>query len=344
MLVDDIGESESQQAGPGFQVKTRIGVFLRDELMLELSQTKTLVTHARTEDARFLSYHIHTYQDDQRRSQSGQRINGIVSLMVPLDVIHEKSQSYRKHGKPVHRAEWTNDGVYDIIVRYQQKYRGLVEYYRLAHNLYQLDRLKYVMEASLTKTLARKLRISVRQVYQRFGTVLLTENGPYKGLQFKIKREEQRPLVATWGGISLKRDLGAELNDAPLSLPVNYRTELEQRHTAEYAYQSALADWQALTAEPEQLPDWPQFHANALQDALRKVNTRRKETLAAMTQADWRSAVYREMQADLWYAEPEETERPVNHAALDLLDDLSSLRRNGSSAVPKVISAASGAV
>ena len=63
-----------------------------------------------------------------------------------------------------------------------------------------------------------------------------------------------------------------------------------------------------------------------------------------MTQADWRLAVYREMQADLWFAEPEETERPANHAVLDLVDDLSSPRRNGSSAVPKVIAAASGAV
>jgi hypothetical protein len=119
---------------------------------------------------------------------------------------------------------------------------------------------------------------------------------------------------------------------------------IEQRHTAEYAYQSALADWQAMTAEPEQLPDWSQFHANALQDALRKVNVRRKDTLAAMTQADWRLAVYREMQADLWYAEPEETERPANHAPLDLLDELSSPCRNGNGAVPKVVAAASGAV
>jgi hypothetical protein len=66
---------------------------------------------------------------------------------------------------------------------------------------------------------------------------------------------------------------------------------IEHRHATERAYQSAFADWQAMTAEPEQLPDWAQFYANALQDALRKANARRKETLAAMTQADWRLAV-----------------------------------------------------
>ena len=65
---------------------------------------------------------------------------------------------------------------------------------------------------------------------------------------------------------------------------------------------------------------------------------------AAMTRADWRLAVYREMQADLWYAEPEETERPANRATLDHLDDMSSPRRNGSSAIPKAITATSSAV
>lgn len=99
-----------------------------------------------------------------------------------------------------------------------------------------------------------------------------------------------------------------------------------------------------VTSAPENHPAWSQFHANALQDALRKANARRKEILAQMTIEDWRVAVYWEMQADLWFNEPEETERSANHAALDLLDDLSSPRRNGSSAVPKVIAAASGAV
>jgi hypothetical protein len=76
---------------------------------------------------------------------------------------------------------------------------------------------------------------------------------------------------------------------------------IEQRHATEHAYQSALTDWRTLTTEPEQLPGWPQFYANALQDALRKANARRKETLVQMAIEDWRLAVGREMRADMWF-------------------------------------------
>lgn len=117
---------------------------------------------------------------------------------------------------------------------------------------------------------------------------------------------------------------------------------IEQRHATERAYQSALAEWQTLTAEPEQLPDWSQFYANALQDALRKANARRKETLAALTQDDWRLAVYQEMQADRWYTEPDSSEHPVT-SALEMTE-LSSKRINGNGTFPKVTAAMSGAV
>jgi hypothetical protein len=115
---------------------------------------------------------------------------------------------------------------------------------------------------------------------------------------------------------------------------------IEHRHATERAYQSALADWQADTAEPEQLPQWSQFYANALQDALRKANARRKETLAAMNQNDWRLAVYREMQADRWFEEPETDERPEPDTIV--VSEFSSLSKNGNSTPPKATAAVSG--
>ena len=40
------------------EIKQQLEVFLRDELKLELSPAKTLITHARTQAARFLGYEI----------------------------------------------------------------------------------------------------------------------------------------------------------------------------------------------------------------------------------------------------------------------------------------------
>lgn len=79
---------------------------------------------------------------------------------------------------------------------------------------------------------------------------------------------------------------------------------IEQRHANELAYQQALDDWRAATGDPESHPRWSQFYANALRDQLCKANARRKDALEAMTTADWRAAVYREMQSEAWYQEP----------------------------------------
>lgn len=85
---------------------------------------------------------------------------------------------------------------------------------------------------------------------------------------------------------------------------------IEARHADEQAYQDALAEWAAETSDPERNPRWSQFYANAIRDALRKSNRRRKEVLQDMTTADWRAAVWREIQAEQWYEQPQ----PPDHA------------------------------
>jgi len=106
---------------------------------------------------------------------------------------------------------------------------GLLEYYRLASNLYQLNRLRWLMERSLTHTLAQKLCISVRGVYRRYRQVVDTGAGRTPVLQVTVERkEEQRPLVARWGGISLAWNIKAVINDAPLRI-CGPRTEIERR-------------------------------------------------------------------------------------------------------------------
>ena len=48
------------------QIKSRIAAFLREELKLELSQSKTLITHATSQAARFLGYEIRAQHADTK--------------------------------------------------------------------------------------------------------------------------------------------------------------------------------------------------------------------------------------------------------------------------------------
>ena len=215
------------------EIKARLGKFLRDNLKLELSDAKTLVTHGRTQAARFLGYEVTVQQSDTRLDANGLRsVNGNIGLRVPPDVLRAKSAAYMRGGKPVHRAERLHDKPYSIVSQYQAEFRGITNYYRRALNLTSLDYLRWVMGLSLAKTLASKLKISAAQVYKRYGTTIETDKGPRKVLMVEEARPDQAPLVASWGGISLARDTRATLVDTPPPI-LNGRTELVERLLAD---------------------------------------------------------------------------------------------------------------
>jgi group II intron reverse transcriptase/maturase len=212
-------------------IKREVGAFLRDELKLELSETKTLITHAQSQAARFLGYNIQVLHNDQKRDRRGHRcLNGQIGLRVPPAVVRDKCKRYLRHGEPIHRTELIHDSVFSIVAQFQREYRGVVEYYRRAYNLHQFDRLKWTMEQSLTRTLARKLRMSVARVYRCFGATLQTDQGPRVGLEVRAERDAgMRPLIAQWGGITLARHKKAVLEDSiPLRI-CSLRSDLERR-------------------------------------------------------------------------------------------------------------------
>jgi hypothetical protein len=223
-------------AGPRAEakaIKHQVTRFLREQLKLDLSAPKTLITHARTQAAHFLGYEVSVLQEDTARDRTGRRlINGVIGLTVSPAVVRAKCKPYLFHSRPIHRAERLHDTVFSIVEQYQAEFRGAVEFYRLAYNVHRFTRLKWVMEQSLTKTLAHKLQISVPKVYERFGALLQTPDGTYKGLRVVVERANKPPLVATWGGIPLKRDLQATLDDEPPHV-WNTRTDLEQRLLAD---------------------------------------------------------------------------------------------------------------
>lgn len=61
--------------------------------------------------------------------------------------------------------------------------------------------LKWVLETSLTKTLAVKFKCSVTEIYRRYQRVILDR----KVLQVVIQRPDKEPLIATFGGFPFER-------------------------------------------------------------------------------------------------------------------------------------------
>lgn len=196
------------------EIKEQLGRFLQNELKLELSEEKTLITHARDEVARFLGYEIHILHADSKHDRRGQRcINGSVGLRVPQSVFKAKCVKYMQGGKPIHLMQRVNDNAYSIVSQYQAEYRGIVQYYRMAYNLHTLGRLRKVAELSLVKTLAKKFKTSCRKIYWRFRTNLETANGTYKVLQITVNQDSKKSLRAHFGGVSLRWNKWVVIDD-----------------------------------------------------------------------------------------------------------------------------------
>ena len=218
------------------EIKSRLREFLRDTLKLELAEAKTLITHARTQAARFLGYEVVALHDDTKRAANGARsINGHIGLKVPVEVVKAKCRPYLRHGKAKARPERRHDSDFSIVAQYQAEYRGVVRYYQLAYNVHRFARLKWVIEQSLTMTLAGKHKTSVRKVYEQYHATLSRPEGSYEGLRVVVERTDGKPpLVAEWGGILLRRQRTAStvLDDQPARI-WNVGTELLQRFLAD---------------------------------------------------------------------------------------------------------------
>jgi hypothetical protein len=267
-------------------IKQQLRTFLLEELKLNLSEEKTLITHARESAATFLGYEITTLQSNTKQTRNkngrkGRNINGKSGLKVPQKVVEEKCKRYMRKGKPTHRAELLNESDFTIIATYQLEYRGLVNYYRMAYNLHTLQKLKGVMEISLTKTLAHKHKLSVRKVYQKYQAELDINGKKYKGLQAIVPREGKKPLVATWGGIPLTWDVSAPIEDQ-LQQPLwARRSELEKRLLAQVCEQCGVT---RMTDKMEvhhirALKDLEQYTGREKPQWVRLMAARRRKTL-----------------------------------------------------------------
>jgi group II intron reverse transcriptase/maturase len=222
-------------------IKAAIGTFLSEKLHLEMSASKTLITHARTEHARFLGYDISVYHNNNVLSRPTGKlsrtrcINGQIRLGVPYGKVDQVASRYMRHGKPVHEAGLLAFSDGQIVDVYQQRFRGLAEYYKYAVDRCYLGKLKYVMEVALTKTLACKFKTTVASIYKKYGRKRTVNGYSYKVLEVEVPTKHGSRYLY-WGGIPLRVvKLGTEPIDDNIGMrnvAITDRSDLIQRMQA----------------------------------------------------------------------------------------------------------------
>ena len=190
-------------------IKATIGTFLEQRLHLQLNDAKTLITHGRSEHAQFLGYAISTYHANDKLTRSShdqvkrRSINGGVRLGIPYGLVDKLSRRYQREGKPTTETILIDYSDAHIIATYQDRFRGVAEYYKYAVDRGQLSTLRYTMEVSLTKTLAHRHRTTTGQIYRRYRGKRAVEGRMYKTLQVEVETDNGIRTFY-WGAIPLK--------------------------------------------------------------------------------------------------------------------------------------------
>jgi hypothetical protein len=203
-MLGFIGPKSEAQA-----IKTAIGTFLKDQLHLTMSDEKTLITHARTEYARFLGYAVSVQHADDKMTRSQRTgvlrrsVNGTIRLGIPSGLVKEHSKRYYKRGKITAEPTLLFNTDAHIIETFQRRYRGLAEYYKYAVDRKRLQSLKYVMEQALVRTLANKYKTRIKKIYQKYHATMEVDGLEYKTLAVEVPTERGKRLVY-WGAVPLK--------------------------------------------------------------------------------------------------------------------------------------------
>lgn len=163
------------------KIKEDIKNFLYNELQLELSEEKTLITNAK-KCAKFLSYEIRVRQSNlNKRDKLGRLVRnytGRVVLEISSKTIRENLLETGALKLVYHNGKeiWKPKAIYrlkdcddlEILDYYNSKIRGFYNYYCIANNSSIINSYKYILEYSMYKTYATKYRTTVHRIIEKY--------------------------------------------------------------------------------------------------------------------------------------------------------------------------------
>lgn len=164
-------------------IMAKIKAFLKSELLLDISEAKTLITSLRHDSARFLGVDIsrNGITTFGRRNRGFLTINDkTLRLTAPISRIRQKltRSGFISEGKANPKWIWLANTKDEIILLYNAVYRDIMQYYGFASNLNHLSaRIHWELKTSCVKLLAAKFSLNTQAaVYKKFGKDLKGED------------------------------------------------------------------------------------------------------------------------------------------------------------------------
>lgn len=213
-------------------IKQQFSDFIQNNLKMELSKEKTLITHS-SNPARFLGYDIRVRRDNkvkQNGTHLQRTLNGKVELNIPfhdkiMPFLFEKSIIRQlKDGmrEPIARKYLYGCTDLEILFAFNAELRGVCNYYALASNYTRLCYFAYFMEYSCLKTLAGKHKTTSRKILNKYKS-----DGKWS-IPYKTKSETKYCKFADYMKCKKSVDFDEVIVDYAV-LHATTRTSLEKR-------------------------------------------------------------------------------------------------------------------
>lgn len=209
------------------QLKSEIQQKLED-LKLELSMEKTLITNVRTGRAKFLGTIIEKNASNRGNIFTKDKWNkvrripaGNIRLSAPIALIVKRleDKGFLERGKD----KWKMKSIWkflplpmkDIVLRYRAIFNGYNNYYSFVDNKILMSKIFWILKVSLRKTLSRKFKLSKYEIINKYGADFncnySTNRNQTKTINFQFPKLVRQPMNFRTGSYNFEDPLYAGL-------------------------------------------------------------------------------------------------------------------------------------
>lgn len=201
-------------------IRNDIGEFLKNTLLLDLSEEKTLITNAQ-DKAHFLGFDIRVRNSNATRRDNLGRLNRSYTAKVVLEISNNTIKrklldcgameitvtNGKEVWKPKHRNCLKNNDDLEILETYNNEIRGFYNYYCIANNCSSLNNFYFIMKYSMLKTFAGKYNTRKSKIINKYRI------GKDFGVKYTDKKGKEITRLFYNEGFKRKKEGIKSLND-----------------------------------------------------------------------------------------------------------------------------------